>query len=142
MVEKSDLSSSIPSVLSQMYAPFRWAGDKVAEFLAPSSEAAATDRFYEVSMELPGVSDEDINVEVHDGRLTITGEKRAEHHEEGKNYFFSERSYGKFQRAFRLPADADEAKIAATHKDGVLTIKIAKTAPETTKAQSIPVNRG
>jgi len=142
MVEKSDLSSHAPSWLTQMYSPLRWAGDKVAEFFSPSSEAATTDAFYEVSVELPGVSDSDINVEVHDGRLSITGEKQSARKEEGKSYFFSERSYGKFQRIFRLPPDADETKISATHKDGVLVVKIARTVPGPSGTKSIPVNQG
>lgn len=143
MVEKSDLSTAAaPSWLSQMYAPLRWAGEKVAEFFSPSSEAATTDDYYEVSVELPGVSDEDINVEMHDGRLSVTGEKRTERQEEGKSYFFSERSYGRFQRVFRLPPDADEAKVSATHKDGLLVVRIAKAAPQAKGAKSIPINRG
>jgi HSP20 family protein len=142
MVEKSDLSSMTPSWLSQMYEPMRWAGGKVAEFFAPSSEAATTDSQYEVSVELPGVSDEDISVEVHDGRLTVAGEKQSQHQEEGKNFFFSERTYGKFQGVFRLPADADESKVSATHKDGVLTINIAKRTPNERGANSIPITRG
>ncbi len=142
MVEKSDFSSNTPSWLSQMYSPLRWAGEKVAEFFSPSSEAATTDTFYEVSVELPGVSDSDIHIEVHDNRLSVTGEKQSARKEEGKSYFFSERSYGKFQRIFRLPPDADETKISATHKDGVLVIKIAKKDETASVGKSIPVNKG
>jgi HSP20 family protein len=87
------------------------------------------------------VSVDDINVDVHDGRLIVTGEKRTSRAEEGKSYYLSERAYGKFQRVFRLPSDADEGKISATIKDGVLYIKIAKAALEKKGAQSIPINR-
>ncbi len=142
MVEKSDFSSAVPSWFNQMYEPMRRVGEKVAEFFSPSSEAATTDACYEVSVELPGVSDDDIRVELHDGRLSVTGEKRSERQEEDKSYFFSERIYGKFQRVFRLPADADETKVSASHKDGVLTVKIAKAAPQAKGAKSIPINNG
>lgn len=144
MVEKSDLSAGgdVPSWLSQMYAPLRWAGEKVAEFFSPNSEAATTGDYYEVSVELPGVANEDINVEVHDGRLSVTGEKRSERSEEGKSYFFSERSYGRFQRVFRLPPDADENKVSATHRDGLLVIRIARASPKRKGAKSIPINHG
>ena len=74
--------------------------------------------------------------------MSITGEKRSERQEEDKSYFFSERVYGKFQRVFRLPVDADETKISASHKDGVLTVKIAKSAPQAKGATSIPINKG
>ena len=141
MVETSDFSSSVPSWFSQMYEPMRRVGERVAEFFSPSSEAATTDDCYEISIELPGVSDEDISVEVHDGKLSVTGEKRSDTHAEGRSYFFSERTYGKFQRIFRLPIDADESKVIATHNDGVLTIKIAKQPVEEQTAKSIPINR-
>lgn len=142
MVEKSDFSSVAPSWLTQMYNPLRWAGEKVAEFFSPNSEAATTDDYYEITLELPGVSDEDIKVNVQDGRLSVTGEKRSEHKEEGKSYFFSERTYGKFQRVFRLPPDADETKVLATHKDGVLQIKVAKSQRDKSEGQTIPINKG
>lgn len=144
MVEKSDLAPTMPEWLSQFYEPMRRVGQRVAEFFSPSSEALATADRYEISVELPGVSERDISVEVHDGRLSITGEKQSEHQQEGakdgRNYFFSERTYGRFQRVFRLPPDADDSKISATHKDGVLTVKIAKAAA--TGAKSIPIDRG
>jgi len=142
MIEKSDLSPSVPDWFSQFYGPVRRFGERVAEFFSPSSDAAKTDDYYEVNLELPGVGEDDITVEIHDGRLTVSGEKRSAHEEKGKDFFFSERSYGHFQRVFRLPADADEDKVAATHKDGVLSIRIAKSKPEATKAKSIRINRG
>ncbi|MEQ8667164.1 MAG: Hsp20/alpha crystallin family protein [Rhodospirillales bacterium] len=142
MVEKSDLTGNVPDWFSQFYGPVRRFGEKVAEFFSPDADAAATDAYYEVCVELPGVSEEDMKVEVHDGRLSVTGEKRAVRKEEGKNFFFSERSYGRFQRVFRLPPDADEAKISASHKDGVLTIRIAKAKAEAPQAKSIPIDRG
>ena len=113
----------------------------MAEFFSPHSDAAATDASYEINVELPGVSEDEISVEVHDGRLTVTGEKRSEHEEKGKNYYFSERAYGRFRRSFQLPENADADKILANHKDGVLTIKIAKTAQETPKSTKIKVGR-
>lgn len=142
MVEKSDMTTSMPSWFDHIYEPLRRAGERVAEFFAPSSEAAVAPDYYEISIELPGVSDEDINVEVHDGRLTVTGEKRSETKEEGRSYFFSERTYGKFQRAFRLPPDANADKVSASHKDGVLVIKVAKLAATAQGTKSIPINRG
>jgi len=119
----------------------RHLGERVAEFFSPSSEAASTDDAYEVSVELPGVSEDEITVEVHDGRLTVTGEKRDSREEKGKDYYFSERVYGSFRRAFRLPIDADEESISASHKDGVLTIRIAKHAPSKPEPKKIKVTK-
>ena len=139
MVEKSDLA--VPDWFSQFYGPFRRVGERVAEFFSPVSEAARSDDAYEVTLELPGVAEADIAVEVHDGRLTVSGEKRTSKEEQGKDFFFSERTFGRFQRVFRLPPDADDDAAAASYKDGVLTVRIAKLQPEQTAAKSVPINR-
>jgi len=142
MVEKTDVAPHLPDWWSQFYAPMQQFGHKVAEFFSPSAEAAFTDEAYEIALELPGVADEDISVEVQDGRLTVTGEKRSAHEETGKGFYFSERVYGTFRRAFKLPDDADESRIHAVHKDGVLTVMIAKHAPKAAKATKVEVSAG
>lgn len=142
MVSKSDLTTSHPDWWSQFYGPIRNFGERVADFFSPISEAATTEHAYEINIELPGVSESDISVEVHDGRLTVTGEKKSKHEEKGKNFYFSERTFGQFRRAFQLPKDADTDKIKATHNDGVLTIQVAKIAPTTPKPKKIEVGRG
>lgn len=142
MVEKSELTPAATDWWSHMMNPVRHLGERVAEFFAPSSEAATTTDAYEVAVELPGVSDEDINVEVHDGRLTVSGEKKSSREDKGRNYYFSERTYGRFRRTFRLPDDANGEKIEATHKDGVLTIRIAKLIPKAPDVRKIAIARG
>ena len=142
MIEKSDLVPSGADWLWNVLGPMRRVGERVAEFFAPSSEAATTDDAYEISVELPGVAEEDLSVEVHHGVLTVSGEKRASREESGKNFYFSERTYGRFSRGFRLPADADADRVQARHKDGVLTIRIAKVVPKTPEVRKISVERG
>ena len=142
MVEKSDLSSTPNDWWSNFYRPVQQFGHQVAEFFSPSSDAAVSDDCYEINLELPGVSDDDISIEAHDNRLTVTGEKKSSHEETGKNFYFSERVYGSFRRTFRLPVDADDDRITATHKDGVLTIRVAKTQPEKPSSKKIAINRG
>ncbi len=141
MFEKVELSPTVQDMWSQFYRPVQRFGERVSEFFSPNSEAATTADNYEITLELPGVGDEDISVEVNDGRLTVTGEKRSTHEEKNKDFYFSERIYGKFRRTFRLPDDADAEKIAATHKDGVLTIKIAKVAPKAVESKKIDIVR-
>lgn len=141
MVTKSDLAPSVPDWFSQFYAPVRKFGERIAEFFSPNSEASTTDDFYEITIELPGVSEVDISVEMDGDRLTISGEKRSNHEESGKNFFFSERAYGKFQRVFRMPPDADDSKVSASHRDGLLTIQVAKVKPTESKVKSIPINK-
>jgi len=141
MVEKSELTPASGDWWSQLYGPMKQFGERVANFFQPSSEAAMTEDYYEITVELPGVSEDQITVEVHDNRLSVTGEKQSSHEEKGKSFYFSERTYGSFRRSFRLPDDADADKVLATHKDGVLDIKIAKTGPEKSPTKKIPVSR-
>ena len=136
MVEKTHTAGFWPSVLD----PLRQMGERVADWFAPRSEAAVEDAAYEITVELPGVKAEDIDVSAHDGALTVKGEKRFERTREGKSYFFSEREYGAFQRSFRLPPDADETAISADFADGVLTLRIPKRAPTPPEAKKIRIN--
>lgn len=142
MVEKSELSPAAANDWwSQLYGPMRQLGQRVAELFQPSSEAAITKDCYEISVELPGVSEDQITVEVHDRRLTVTGEKQSSHEEKGKSFYFSERTYGRFRRDFNLPSDADAENVQATHKDGVLEIKVAKSAPQQSAVKKIEISR-
>lgn len=142
MVEKAHTAAGVgDSWWPSIYGPLRQAGQKIADFFAPQAEAAATDDAYEISIELPGVTKENIDVSVHENVLTIKGEKRSERTEKGKTYFFSEREYGSFQRSFRLPADAHADKITADFKDGVLDVKIAKQGEMPPEARKISVRQ-
>ncbi len=106
--------------------PLRRFGAKVSEYFTPASDAAATDDAYVVEVELPGVKEEDISVQLHGNMLIVKGNKQSSHEEENKTYYFSERTYGAFQRTFRLPADVDDSRIEAVAADGVLTLRIPK----------------
>lgn len=123
MVEKSHTAGWWPN----LYEPLRTIGSKVAEWFAPASDASSLDHYYEINVELPGVSSEDVDVSVDDNNLTVRGEKRFQREETGRSFFFCEREFGEFQRTFRLPPDADSEKIDAAFSDGVLSLKIART---------------
>jgi len=135
MVEKPQF----PGWWPDMFEPFRHAGERLAEWFSPRSDAAAAEKSYEINVELPGVKQDDIEIELHDGVMTVRGEKKSERTEETGGYFFSERQYGRFQRTFRLPADAAEEGIGADFQDGVLKITVPRRAPETPKAKKIEV---
>lgn len=121
--------------------PLRHFGSRVAEFFSPASDAAATDDAYVLEIELPGVTEDDISIELHGNVLTLKGEKRSSREEKGKTFFFSERTYGAFQRAFRLPADVDAGAIEAHAEDGVLRIRLPKRASDKGTARTIPVTK-
>ena len=135
MVEKSHTAGWWPS----LYEPIRGIGERIADWFAPRSDASAGEGSYEITMELPGVGSENIDVSVHDGNLTIKGEKKFERQEKGRTYFFSEREYGAFERSFRLPADAQPGDITADFKDGVLTVKVPKAGPPPDRSKKIKV---
>lgn len=84
-----------------------------------------TDNFY-IEAELPGMSKDDIQLEVEHNMLSIKGERTFEKKEEGENYHFVERSYGSFYRSFTLPKNVDGEAIGAEYKDGVLIVTVPK----------------
>lgn len=130
------------SAWPHLFEPFRAAASAVANFFSPSADAANASDAYEINLELPGVSADDIDVSLHDHVLTIKGEKKHTHEEKTKTYYFSERSYGAFQRSFRLPGDVQADDIAADFTDGVLTLTLPKTLPAAREQKKIEVRTG
>ncbi|MDJ0857923.1 MAG: Hsp20/alpha crystallin family protein [Dinoroseobacter sp.] len=138
MVEKSHTSGFWPAI----YDPLRHMGERVAEWLAPASEAAEDKDAYRIAVELPGVEEKDIDLSIEDGVVTLKGEKRTQREESGETWFFSERQYGSFSRSFRLPPDADSSKIDAHLKDGVLTVSIGKAKPAAPESSKVQIRKG
>jgi HSP20 family protein len=92
-----------------------------------------------VKAELPGVKKQELNVEISDNRITISGEKKKEEKVERKDYYRVERSSGSFTRSFALPTEVQSAKARASFKDGVLEIKVPKTAAAKKKEVKVMV---
>lgn len=93
---------------------------------APLADVSETDTEYLIKAELPEVPKDAVSLTVHDGVLTLSGERRQEKREENEKMHRVERQYGSFTRRFALPDDADEASIRAESKDGVIMIHIPK----------------
>src|SRR5690606_41318480 len=89
---------------------------------------------YEITAELPGIDEKNVEIKLANGTLTIKGEKKEEKEEKQKDYHLSERRYGSFQRSFPLPEGIDTDKVEATFAKGVLTVKLPKTV-EAQKAE-------
>lgn len=138
MVEKSHTAGFWP----QLYEPLRNFGTRVADWLAPASDASSDEGAYRITMELPGVEEKDIDLSVHDGVVSIKGEKSAEREEKGETWFFTERQYGSFSRSFRLPPDADGEKVEAHLKDGVLSVTIPRQDTPTPEGRKVAIKRG
>ncbi|WP_018127186.1 Hsp20/alpha crystallin family protein [Balneola vulgaris] len=92
----------------------------------PNVDVAENDASFEISAELPGIKKDDINIELDNGRLTISGERKFQNEENAKNYHRVETKYGKFSRSFYLPDSINEESINAQYEDGLLNITIEK----------------
>jgi HSP20 family protein len=97
-------------------------------FSMPAIDMSEDEKAYKISAELPGIDAKDIDLSLSGDMLVLKGEKRQEKEEKDKNYHFSERAYGSFQRAFDLPASIDRNQVSADFTKGVLTITLPKTA--------------
>ena len=106
----------------------------------PSVEVNETDKEVKVIAELPGLQQKDVNVELRDGLLTISGERRVEKEAKGWKYHRMERAYGSFARTFQLPEHADSNKVNAQFKDGVLTLIVGKSEKARAKQIEVKIN--
>ena len=91
-------------------------GGEQLQMFAPRTNVAKTDKNYEISVDLPGLKPEEFNVELKEGHLWITGERKQEAEEHGKTYHRVERMYGQFRRVIPLGMDVDPEKVAADKK--------------------------
>jgi HSP20 family protein len=106
-------------------------GDGAA--LMPSMDVAETDKEIEITAELPGLEEKDVQINVADNLLTIRGEKKNEKEQKDKNYRLVERSYGSFERTLELPEGVKADDIKATIAKGVLKVTVPKPAPAQAK---------
>jgi len=105
-------------------------------WVPPMDLVEAGDHFV-LKADLPGLREEDVKLEVQDGTLTISGERKAEHETSEKGWYRIERSFGSFSRSLTLPEHVDASAINADFKDGVLEVRIPK--PEERKPQRIAI---
>ena len=102
---------------------------------APRFDFVETETDYRLKADLPGISEENLEVTVHEGVLSVAGSRTEESTEEGANYLVKERQYGSFERRIKLPKDANAEEVRAKLDAGVLAITIAKK--EELKARKI-----
>lgn len=105
----------------------------------PAVDVAESEKTYEITAELPGMDEKNIEVKVVNGSLTIKGEKREEKEEKKKDYYLHERSFGSFERSFDIPEGVDADKIEASFKKGVLTVTLPKKPEAQKPAKKIEV---
>lgn len=105
----------------------------------PRADITETDNALEVSVELPGMDQKDVDVSLTDTTLTIKGEKKSGRDENRKGYHLSERSYGSFYRTIPLPSGVDTEKVNAEFKNGILTVTLPKTEEALSRVKKIAV---
>lgn len=105
----------------------------------PTLDVSESDHAITVTAELPGLTENDVEISLTHDVLTIKGEKKHEHEDKGDNYHRIERSYGSFQRRVALPAEVESDKVEARFKNGVLTIALPKSAKAQAETKKITV---
>jgi HSP20 family protein len=110
--------------------------------LIPRIDVRDSDRDVEIVAELPGVKEDDVEISIADGALTLSGEKTSERTKEDKNYVLRERSIGRFERIVPLPDGLDIDHAKAEFKNGVLNVAIPKTSRAQAGGKRIAVQRG
>ncbi|MEN2281397.1 Hsp20/alpha crystallin family protein [Algoriphagus sp. SE2] len=100
----------------------------------PAVDISEDENSYEIQLSVPGVKKKDFNVELVDGKLTISGERKMEEKKEGKNYHSVETQYGSFSRSFYVPEDINVDDVNATYEDGLLKITLPKKEKKVVKA--------
>lgn len=132
MLEDFFGSSSGGGLSSQFF------GDFSPSRFVPRMDIAESGDKMKVTAELPGMSADDVEVNVHGDRLQIRGEKRQEETEEEEGYYRTERSFGSFERTIPLPEDVDADEAEANFKNGVLTVEIPKVEGKT-RSRSVQI---
>jgi HSP20 family protein len=126
-----------PSLLSQNLS-----GDGFGTLLRPHVDVISGDREYKITVEVPGVDEKDVKLELlADGALVISGEKRREHQDKDGQLHRVERAYGAFRRVLSLPDDVDRDKVDAQFKNGVLTITCPRNAAVNAPAKQIEIRK-
>jgi HSP20 family protein len=117
--------------------PF-WQSDVTWE-ATPAIDIAESEKAFELTAELPGMDEKNVEVKVSNGNLIIKGEKQEEKEEKKKDYYMRERNFGSFERRFAVPEGVDADKIEASFKKGVLTLTLPKKIEAQKPAKKIEV---
>src|SRR5919108_4794383 len=116
------------------------AGEVGAQRWVPAMDLMERDDHFLLKADLPGLSEEDVSIEIQDGTLTISGERREEHEERERGWYRLERQLGRFSRSLTLPEGVDPDGIAAQFDRGVLQVRIPK--PEERKPRRVAIKAG
>ena len=123
--------------IDRVFDAFFGQSDQGRRWVPPMDLVEVEDHFV-LKADLPGLGEGDVDIEVQDGALTISGERKAEHEQHEKGWYRIERSFGSFNRSLTLPDGVDPDRIEASFNDGVLVVRIPK--PEERKPRRIEIS--
>ncbi len=130
-----DLRHEMDDLLAQFFGADD--GGQETTMFAPRANVAETEREYEITFDLPGLKPDEVNVELKENQLWVSGERRHEAEEQGKTYHRIERAYGQFRRIIPLASQVKPDAVEAEYRDGVLRITVPKS--ETAQPKRIEV---
>lgn len=128
-MEANDPFRAFEDIVDELWRawPSRFQSDTAHPMLRPAMDVIENEKDYTVRLDLPGISPDDVKVEIEDQMLTISGEMGDTVEKDGDRYHYRERRYGAFQRSVRLPNTVDTEKVEANFENGVLNIVLPKT---------------
>ena len=125
-------SFGMPSMLSEL--------ESKSAMFRPQIDVCGDDNCYQISLDVPGMTESDLKLEIKDDVLTIKGQKEERSEDKDKHYYRVERSYGSFQRTLALPEDANADEIKAELDKGVLRLEIPRRATSDQEVKRISIN--
>jgi HSP20 family protein len=114
--------------------------NQAAQRWVPAMDLVEHEDHFLLRADLPGLTEDDVSIELNDGSLTVSGERKAEHDQRERGFYRLERQFGKFSRTLTLPDGIDGDQIKASFTNGVLEVRIPK--PEERKPRRIPIGAG
>lgn len=117
---------SFRSFVDRFFNDDSYNGGTEASHFSPKVDISETDQQFNIDFYVPGVAKDQVNIDLNDGRLTVSGERKFDKEDNSKNYRSVESSYGSFTRSFHLPNDIDQEAVSASFENGVLQIVVPK----------------
>ncbi|PSQ86624.1 MAG: heat-shock protein [Bacteroidetes bacterium SW_8_64_56] len=124
-----DLQREVDSIFDQFFG--RSEDEDTSAVWAPRTDLSETDDAFRIRLDVPGMTKDDITINLQNNTLTVSGERTSERTDEGEEYVRVERAFGNFHRTFTLPNAVDRENVEAAYEDGVLTIHVPKTEEST-----------
>jgi HSP20 family protein len=134
------LQSDMNRLFDRFFDTGRSANGAAVRRWVPAMDLVESEDHLVLRADLPGMREDDVEIEIKDGVLTVSGERKAEHEEKGEGFHRVERAFGRFSRSLSLPDGIDAGKVAAKFENGVLEVTVPK--PEETKPTRVQIGSG